>query len=106
VQTEAAGWTRPEQFELLISLAATLAEDYFRAGKLTTVALNADAPMAIRRVRDLEAFLDRLALAKLQRIERAGDGLAVPRRRNLVTFAPEGTRGVAAYVEGQKIAVA
>ncbi len=106
VQTEAGGWTRPEQFELLISLAATLAEDFFRAGKLSTVAMDGEAPAAVRRVRDLEAFLDRLALASLHRVERAGEGAAAPRRKNLVTFAPDGPRGVAAYVEGQKIAVA
>lgn len=106
VQTEAGGWTRPEQFELLISLAATLAEDLFRAGKLSTVAMNTEGPVAIRRVRDLEGFLDRLAVARLVPAERNGEAAAPPRRKNLITFAPDGPRGVAAYVEGQKLAAA
>lgn len=106
LQTGGGGWTRPEQFELLISLAATLTADLFRAGKLSTVAMDSDAPMPIRRARDLEAFLDRLALAELPRADDTRAIAAVPRRKDLITFAPDGPRGVAAYVEGEKIAVA
>jgi len=121
--TSAAVWTREEQFELLCRLAATLAEDLFTAGRLTGAAVNQEGPRAIRRVRDLESFLDRLAVlepdtgtprpgaagngGRLEGEGGAGAGSPVDRpRRNLITFAPEGSRGVAAYVDGGKTATA
>jgi uncharacterized protein (DUF58 family) len=103
-------WTRPEQFELLCSLAGTLAEDLFAAGRLHGVGLNGGAPQDTRRVRDVEAFLDELA-----RLQPNGGGVSSPRensasrgegtpspssQRNLITFAPNGARGVTAYVDG------
>jgi len=119
LRTDASGW-RPDQFELLVSFAATLAEDLFRADKLTRVALDADAPLAVRRVRDLETFLDRLALVEANEAaapsSRGGKEPGEPargsfplekgNRKNLITFAPDGPRGVAAYVDGNKIAAA
>ncbi len=107
VQTSAEVWTRPEQFELLCSFAATLAEDFFRAGRLTSVALNDGATYPVRSVRDLELFLDRIAEAALvdqsyQPSTSAGAG----RRFNVLTFAPDGARGVIAYVDGKPAAAA
>jgi len=119
LQTRAETWTHPEQFELAVSLAATLAEDLFHAGKLVSVALNAEPARLVRRVRDLEAFLDELAVVQpvadgtVARVPSPAKG--APRgegtpptfgngRNNLLTFAPEGTRGVAAYIDGQKTA--
>ncbi len=106
VRTDAASWPRAEQFELLVSFAAALAEDLFRSGQLTSVALDDEAPAPVRRVRDLEAFLDRLALVEAKE---SGGGAIVRgdergRRRNLITFAAEGPRGVAAWVGGEKMA--
>ncbi len=119
LQTPAALWVHPEQFELLVSLAATLAEDLFRAGKLTSVALNDRPPHPVRRVRDFESFLDELAVvqpsAEVGRVSArrgdsvAGEGMrpALARgRKNIITFAPDGPRGVAAYVDGEKTAAA
>lgn len=110
VETQDERWVRAEQFELLLSFAATLAEDLFRAGKLASVALDAESPRSVRRVRDLEAFLDQLA-AVPPREERGDAKPVVPRRgvglrRNLVTFAPEGARNVEALVEGRRMALA
>lgn len=113
LRTDAGVWPRPEQFELLISFVAAMAEDLFRAGRLLSVALDAEPPMAVRRVRELELWLDRLAVARP--LERAGapspsrepaseDWLAA--KHNVVTFAPDGARGVAAYLDGQKSASA
>ncbi|HEY0943894.1 MAG TPA: DUF58 domain-containing protein, partial [Opitutaceae bacterium] len=109
-------WIRPEQFELLCSFAVTLAEDLFKAGRLGTVAINAEAPHPVRRLRDLEAFFDRVAalqpvlIAQLSSLNShlgGGAAASAPRpRRNLLTFAPDGARGVAAYVDGQKAATA
>ncbi len=119
LRTDAGMWSRGEQFELLISFAATLAEDLFRTGRLIGVALDAHVPMPIRRVHDLELWLDQLAVARP--IE-AALGSATPWRgegegggerpvssiakHNVMTFAPDGTRGVAAYVDGQMAAAA
>lgn len=107
VQTPADEWTRPEQFELMCSLAATMAEDLFRAGRLASVAVDDEAPSPVRRMHDLERFMDRLAVLKPSALsyKPAGHGPAV-RRTNLLTFAPDGPRGVIAYIDGEKTASA
>jgi uncharacterized protein (DUF58 family) len=110
-------WTRADQFELLISFAATMAEDLFRAGRLDAVALANEPLRSVRRVRDLELFLDQLAVVQLAAEEsepQLGESGALnhPRSlryangKNLLTFAPDGARGVVAYVDGNKIASA
>jgi uncharacterized protein (DUF58 family) len=107
VRTDAATWPRPEQFELLMSFAATLAQDLFRAGRLHAATVD-DLPMAsMRRVADLESFLDRLAEAEpIPAAKDGGVSLVGSGRRhvNLLTFEPEGTRGVAAFINGTKTA--
>jgi uncharacterized protein (DUF58 family) len=107
VRTDAAMWPRPEQFELLMSFAATLAEDFFRAGRLQAASVDAQPLVPMRRVADLESFLDRLAETQPSAV--AVEGAAPvqgPGRRsaNLLTFEPEGTRGVAAFINGAKTA--
>jgi uncharacterized protein (DUF58 family) len=107
LRTDAAVWPRPEQFELLMSFAATLAQDLFRAGRLLSASIDDAPPVATRRVADLESFLDRLAEARP--LPAPGKGAAavpapVRRHLNLLTFEPEGTRGVAAYINGTKTA--
>lgn len=107
VRTPAEEWPRPEQFELMCSLAATLAEDLFRAGRLVSVAIDDEAPAPVRRMHDLERFLDRLALVKpaVQTYQTSGDTPSAV-RANVLTFAPDGARGVLAYVDGEKAASA
>jgi uncharacterized protein (DUF58 family) len=106
VKTGAADWPQPEQFELLLSFAATLAEDLFRADQLESVALDAEPPIAVRRVGDVEAFLDQLAVAQPRGA--ASDRLRTPRtlaaRGNVITFSPDGSRGIVAWVDGEKMA--
>jgi uncharacterized protein (DUF58 family) len=107
IETSPGGWTRAEQFELLCRFAATLAEDLFTAGRLTGAAVNAEEPLVIRRVRDLESFLDRLAVLELPRETFNAPpktDVVARTRRNVITFAPEGVRGVAAYTDGEKTA--
>jgi uncharacterized protein (DUF58 family) len=107
LRTDGGVWTRPEQFELLLSFAATLAQDLFHAGRLQSAAIDAEPPLAMRRVADLESFLDRVSEARplperppgMEAARGQGSG-----RINVVTFEPEGTRGVAAYINGSKTA--
>ena len=103
LRTDASVWKRPEQFELLVSLAATLAEDLFRAGRLVATAVDAEPPRPVRRVHDLELFLDKLAVVRP--VESTTPGGEQPAaKQNVLTFAPDGARGVLAYVDGEKAA--
>ncbi|MFA6287534.1 MAG: DUF58 domain-containing protein [Opitutaceae bacterium] len=105
MQTSAEVWPRPEQFELLCSFAATLAEDLFRAGRLTSVVFNDEPAHPVRSVRDLELFLDRLALAAVvSRPYQPSTSAGAGRNLNLLTFAPDGARGVIAHVDGKPAA--
>lgn len=100
LDTPAALWTRPAQFELLCSLAGTLAEDLFAEGRLHGVCVNGGPVRETRRVHDVEAFLDQLARLQpvaAENIPGRPDGLS---GRNVITFAPEGARGVTAYADG------
>ena len=118
LRTDAERWPRAEQFEVLVSFAATLVEDLFRAGQLQSVALDAEPPLAMRHVRDLESWLDRLAVVEFKGAtdgEWAGgspptkgaeaDGGVRATGRNVLTFAPDGMHGAAAFIDGQRVAV-
>ena len=61
LRTDAGLWTRPDQFELMLSLAATVAQDLFRAGRLQATVIDLGQPVATKRLADLESFLDRLS---------------------------------------------
>lgn len=105
LDTPATVWTRAEQFELLCSFAGTLAEDLFATGRLQGVAINGGPVGDIRKVRDVEAFLDDLAC--LRPVAAAGlANAAGGSMRNVITFAPEGARGVTAYADGNPTASA
>ena len=98
-------WTRSEQFELMCSFVGTLAEDLYASGRLRGLAVNGGPMLETRRIRDLEALLD--ALARLQPVDQPAAGGAVSHvTQNVITFAPEGARGVAAYVDGHQTASA
>jgi uncharacterized protein (DUF58 family) len=111
LRTEAGVWPRPEQFEVLISFVATLAEDLFRVGRLLGVAIDAEPPTGVRRVHDLELFLDRLAVLQpaAETAARATNGDAAAEsyliaKQHVMTFAPSGAHGVAAYVDDHQAA--
>jgi uncharacterized protein (DUF58 family) len=107
VLTALADWPRPEQFELMCSLAATLAEDFFRAGRLVAVAFDDSPPQPVRRRHDLDRFLDRLALIQPTAPTGPSPGrVRSSRRTNLLRLAPDGARGVAAYLDATKAATA
>lgn len=106
VDAAAASWPRADQFELLCSFAATLAEDLFTSGRLQGAAVGAGETMPIRQVRDLESFLDQLAVLEPEPGNGGPVRLPAGRHRHLITFAPEGPRGVAAFIDGEKSATA
>lgn len=108
-------WCRPDQFELLLRFAGSLAEDLFRAGHLDSLAVGNGPVRRARRLSDVEVFLDELAVLTPSQVRvadlagsSAESGSMAGRRplRNVLTFAPLGMRGVAAYVHGQKAAAA
>lgn len=111
IDSAASAWPRPEQFELALGFAATLAEDLFKLERLEALMIDDEPPQTVRRLRDVESFLDRLAL--LEAVERparvrlvedlraAGHG---PRR--VLRIEPQGARGVAALLDGKPAATA
>lgn len=107
LRTDAALWPRQEQFELLVSFAATLAQDLFREGRLQSAAVDGNPRAPMRRVADLESFLDQLAEVRPLADAAALPGASSDAARghlNLLTFEPDGTRGVAALLNGTKTA--
>ena len=109
VDSDAATWSRPEQFELALSLAATLAEDLFRSERLQAVVIDDEPPLVVRRLRDLESFLDRLA--QLEATPRPRGRSAAPfaassAGRRVMHLEPQGPRGVAAMLDGKLAASA
>lgn len=100
LRTDAAAWSRGEQFERLIALAGAMAEDLFRGGRLQRVAINGEAPRAMRRPHDLEVWLNRLATALPEREPAAGEARPV-QGPGTITFAPDGAHGVVAIVGGE-----
>ena len=103
VDTPTARWSRSDQFELLCSLAGSLAEDLFRENRLVATVINGGETIRAQRLSDLERFLDQLAV--LEPIARLVDGVE-DRGRNLITFEPSSPHGVHALVSGQIFATA
>lgn len=109
VDTDAAIWSRPEQFELALSLAATLAEDLFRSERLQAVVIDDESPTIVRRLRDVEGFLDRLAQLEPAARPRGRSSAPFPDKpagRRLLHLEPQGPRGVAAIIDGKLAASA
>lgn len=105
VDTPTVLWRQPEQFELLCRFAASLAEDLFAAGRLRTVQVNGGPVRSVRGTREVEAFLDDLAVVTPLTDFPTGRS-ALPASCNLITFAPDGLRGVLAHVDGNPAASA
>ena len=110
LRTDAGVWTRPEQFELMLSLVATVAQDLFRAGRLQATVIDRGQPVATKRLADLESFLDRLSQVSAAPAPAPGPAPGPAQetpsrpRQSVMVFEPEGTRGVAAYINGVKAA--
>ncbi len=101
LDSSAARWPRPEQFELLCSFAGSLAEELHRLGRLDSVAVDDEPALLVRRIRDIETWLDRLAVLEPGAPGRRRAGPRV--RGALLTFEPDGERGIRARL-GNEIA--
>ncbi|MDP3071336.1 MAG: DUF58 domain-containing protein [Opitutaceae bacterium] len=100
LRTDAAMWGEGERFERLIGFAGTMAEDLFRTGRLMRVSINGEPPLPVRRPRDLEIWLNRLAVALPAR-EALEPEERPPSMAGLITFAPDGASGVIAIMSGE-----
>ena len=91
IETPSGRWPREEQFELMCGFAATLAEDLFTEARLAGAVINAGNPIAIRRVQDLELFLDQLAVLEREAADRG------PEAAEKVDAAAKGANRRAGY---------
>lgn len=97
VESPSALWPDADTFERLCSFAASLAEDLFREGRLLGFAVNDEPVQPLKRLHDLQIFLERLALLELtDHYSAAPDSGG----RNLITFRPGLGGEVYAYLGG------
>jgi uncharacterized protein (DUF58 family) len=90
-------WTDPAQFERLCSVAASLAEDLFMAGKLRAVTIRGGVMQSMTRLADVQGFFDQLA--HLQPAEHASHH--APEGADVITFQPGSRQQVHVYLGGQ-----
>lgn len=95
---DASRWNA-EQFEVLCSLACSLADDLFHLGRLESVTIGDSSPMPVRNIHELHDFFDQLA--RLDRQEQFVEPQSYA-RSNRLTFRPCGESGIAIYVETNK----
>lgn len=89
IEVSTSQWREDEQFERLCSLASSLAEDLFRQGRLSAYAINGEPVRPVRRLSDLYALQERLALLKpVSDYRNTGE----VKGTNVLTFRP-GTQG-------------
>jgi hypothetical protein len=90
----------------MLSLVATVAQDLFRAGRLQATVIDLGQPVATKRLADLESFLDRLSQVSPKAPAPGPARTETPSRprQSVMVFEPDGTRGVAAYINGVKAA--
>src|SRR5690606_5059216 len=91
------------QFELLCSLASSMADDLWAEDRLHAVRVNGGGFQKIARRSDVDFFQDQLAT--LERVAESSRSTA-PRGRSIVTFEPIAEGGIHAFVGGQKAATA
>ncbi|WP_269540236.1 DUF58 domain-containing protein [Cerasicoccus fimbriatus] len=97
VETPDSIWREPAQFERLCSFAASLAEDLFRESRLVGVAMNDEPLLVIKRLHDLQLFLEMLARAEpTPGYKSASEHYG----SNLITFKPGTKNQVHAYLTG------
>jgi len=98
IDPDASCWSAGE-FERLCSLAGSLAEDLFHAGRLETVQIDGRTPFAVKTIRDLHEFFDSLALLERSTVHCGGEPRA---GSNLVAFKPDGDGGITLYLDHER----
>lgn len=88
-------WEAGESFEKMCSFAASLAEDLFLEGKISSCYIMGGPSVRIQRVSDLEAFLDALADLEPESSEEGHQNLG---GANRICFRPLQGGGVGAFV--------
>ncbi|MFP4166479.1 MAG: DUF58 domain-containing protein [Opitutales bacterium] len=99
VDPDARKWTETE-FEKLCSLACSLGEDLFHAGRLESFAIVGEAPAIVRGRRDLETCFNQLAL--LERIDQDRAGALPGGGMNRISFRAGKDDEVIIYVDGHE----
>lgn len=103
LETIQSVWSDAEQFEVLCSYVASLAEDLFRQGHLIATVIN-DGPLTPTvRLADLQRFLE--DLSQLAPVEH-GNASPVSLSQNVITFKPGSGKHVFAYVDGEQAGTA
>lgn len=97
LETPATVWNDKEQFEVLCSFAASLAEDLYMDNRLWGVAVNDEPVMLIRSLSDLHSFLG--MLARLEPVEHYTP-LEEVTAATIITFTPGTGKRVHANVGG------
>ncbi len=98
VDAEAGLWSEAS-FEQLCSLAATLAEDLYRQGRLESVQTSAGQRMPVPGMRQLHHFFDELAVLEPQTTART----LASAPANRITFRPLEEGAVAIYLDGTRV---
>jgi len=92
-------WRTPERFERLCALACSVAGDLHQRGRLDGYRLGRDAVHRVRTMRELHGFFDALAQASPGDYAASQGGA---NGRQAVRFRPEGTTGIAIYVDDHR----
>ena len=95
---DASRWS-PKQFEVLCSLACSLADDLFHLGRLESVVIGDADRMPVRTIHELHDFFDQLA--RIERREGSMESNSYV-RTNRLTFRPCGESGIAIYVDANQ----
>ncbi len=91
-------WENDEQFEVMCSFAASLAEDLYKKNQLNGAILNGGEFVPIRSLLDLEKFLDELSIHE----PTAKSIDSREERKDVISFKPLHTKGVNALVGQQQ----
>ena len=89
------------QFERLCSVACSLADDLFHAGRLDSAGVLGEERLAVRSMRDLHGFFDRLA--ELSPVSHRDTTAEWHGSKNQITFRPLGEGGIAIYVDDLQV---
>jgi uncharacterized protein (DUF58 family) len=89
------------QFERLCSVACSLADDLFHTGRLDSAGVIGEERVAVRSMRDLHGFFDRLA--ELSPVSHQNTTAERHLSKNQITFRPLGEGGIAIYVDDLQV---